>query len=817
MSDFGGASPPTKTSLASWWRQFKVKQQGHQTDDELDRPYPSRRPNLRHMSHSSGHVNTVGAAKNDGPDIPADVRASPIFGVDLNRSIQYANVSISLSDPSGEQFIYGYIPIVVAKCGVYLKKNATSVAGIFRLSGSARRIKDLQTTFNTPPKFGKGLDWSGYNVHDAANVFRRYLNNLPEPIIPLQFYEQFREPLRAYPSIVEYLDQQARSATCSSLALDIKSDEDKPDDDKSVEGDVDDSGLPTEQNEVSQISLKNEESPKKEDSFKKEESEDSPVDQKNEAPDEPTPSKKPEVKVEPGTQLYDDINAAVDRYQLLISQLPPLNRQLLMYILDLLSIFAAKSEENLMPAANMAAIFQPSVLSHPTHDMAPDEYPLSRAVVEFLIQHSNKFLSHIESIAIQEHERKKALRLEGVQGDGKDAHHRHGHLYVPRRKHSKSLSSVGVPDSVGQLIPPPPLAARGLSIETSDPTSPASKPRSASDQRDSPIFSSAVEAPDGHHGGFLSNLRHSVSFSRKLSPQTRSVSGSSTSSSMSRAFKTKAGSPSEEQDSPFTSAAGNLPSITTQKVPENAEVNDDTGSGELAGTESSRSRSALSGLLSRRSKSPTNSETRQHGFPYDNNLNLGVSNLSIDQALATSPPLSVNSLEVNHMTSSPRFKPFSAVFSGHHNNESSSSLNKTLSESSLGDYSDEEMSRRDEVASFPRKNISKWRRSLLIFGTNSGESNSDLLASDGLSPSSSTGIAHSPSKQNWFRKIANKTPNEVGDDRREILERTLERPEERPLQEQPIQEQPIHEPHEQPLNEQSPEVQPPQYPPPTQS
>jgi hypothetical protein len=33
---------------------------------------------------------------------------------------------------------------------------------------------------------------------DAANVLRRYLNQLPEPIVPLEFYERFREPLRIY-------------------------------------------------------------------------------------------------------------------------------------------------------------------------------------------------------------------------------------------------------------------------------------------------------------------------------------------------------------------------------------------------------------------------------------------------------------------------------------------------------------------------------------------------------------------------------------------------------------------------------------------
>jgi hypothetical protein len=48
-----------------------------------------------------------------------------IFGVPLNVSIKYANVAISLTNDHGESFIYGYVPIVVAKCGVFLKEKGT--------------------------------------------------------------------------------------------------------------------------------------------------------------------------------------------------------------------------------------------------------------------------------------------------------------------------------------------------------------------------------------------------------------------------------------------------------------------------------------------------------------------------------------------------------------------------------------------------------------------------------------------------------------------------------------------------------------------
>lgn len=189
---------------------------------------------------------------------------------------------------------------------------ATNVEGIFRLSGSEKRIKELRAIFDSPDRYGKGLDWAGYTVHDAANVLRRYLNQLPEPIVPLDLYERFREPLRGHT--------------------------------KQAVGD------------------------------------------------------------EEGPQLTDDFDVAraITTYQQLITELPPLNRQLLLYILDLLAVFASKSDENRMNSQNLAAIFQPGMLSHPQHDMAPVEYRLSQDVLIFLIENQDHFLIGMRGTAADE-------------------------------------------------------------------------------------------------------------------------------------------------------------------------------------------------------------------------------------------------------------------------------------------------------------------------------------------------------------------------------------------------------------------------------
>lgn len=78
-----------------------------------------------------------------------------IFGVPLWQSIGYANVAISLTDANGNSFIYGYVPIVVAKCGVFLKEKGTCTQTLKEASG----LVNLSFLFsyrcggNIPPKW----------------------------------------------------------------------------------------------------------------------------------------------------------------------------------------------------------------------------------------------------------------------------------------------------------------------------------------------------------------------------------------------------------------------------------------------------------------------------------------------------------------------------------------------------------------------------------------------------------------------------------------------------------------------------------------
>ncbi|KAF5513305.1 Rho-GTPase-activating protein 5 [Colletotrichum fructicola] len=333
-----GPATPNKRDLKSWWKGFKL---------------PSK-----HQEHH------------------AETRPHGIFGVPLRQSITYANVAISLVDENGKSYIYGYVPIVVAKCGVFLKEKATTVEGIFRLSGSEKRIKELKQIFDSPDRYGKGLVWDNYTVHDAANVLRRYLNDLPEPVVPLDLYEKFREPLRG----------STRQAA----------------------GDAD------------------------------------------------------------GPQFVEnfDEQAAIAKYQKLITELPPLNRQLLLYILDLLAVFAAKSEENRMNSQNLAAIFQPGMLSHPQHAMAPEEYRLNQHVLIFLIENQDHFLIGMQGTATDE--KTKQLIEKGAESVRRDGMLRRNRSTSSRHSHHDGSTTPNSP-----ALAPTPNSGLGRSNTVPSKKSPA--------------------------------------------------------------------------------------------------------------------------------------------------------------------------------------------------------------------------------------------------------------------------------------------------------------------------------------------------------
>ncbi|SCV06072.1 LANO_0H21484g1_1 [Lachancea nothofagi CBS 11611] len=341
-SQVSGVSP-SKNHLSQWWKQIRNNPKSMSSDSLSVSNSDNLRPVL--MSHSRSFNNSRRPASPPSNPNSEEYRSyrdsflssrnqfmGQVFGVPLSQSLSVASAEVIVQS---ELVSFGRIPILVAKCGAFLKSKALQTSGIFRIAGNNKRVKELQYIFSAPPSYGTKLsDWDGFTVHDAASLLRRYLNNLEEPLVPLSMYEQFRKPLQDRPRILKHLAQ----GMVKDPALDA--------------------GEPKATAEVDK--------------------------------------EKAQMKaVRHKKRLTRDIRAALKEYEVLFSSLSSDSKQLLIYLLDLLSLFAQQSDVNLMTARNLAAVFQPSIMSHPQHDMDPNEYELSRVVVEFLIEYSYKLLPHL--------------------------------------------------------------------------------------------------------------------------------------------------------------------------------------------------------------------------------------------------------------------------------------------------------------------------------------------------------------------------------------------------------------------------------------
>ncbi|KIJ66918.1 hypothetical protein HYDPIDRAFT_150016 [Hydnomerulius pinastri MD-312] len=129
----------------------------------------------------------------------------PIFGRTILKALENAGTPISTSDTQGNLAVWGYIPIVVAKCGLFLKVNGLEEENVFSLNGSTKVMQELQAKFEKRPHYGRTIDWKRqlYSPHDVAMVFRRYLTQMPEPIIPYVMQHDFRDAIAKQPFVYD--------------------------------------------------------------------------------------------------------------------------------------------------------------------------------------------------------------------------------------------------------------------------------------------------------------------------------------------------------------------------------------------------------------------------------------------------------------------------------------------------------------------------------------------------------------------------------------------------------------------------------------
>ena len=77
------------------------------------------------------------------------------------------------------------IPPILEEIITHLEEKGLLVAGIFRVSGSKKRLESLKSQYDS----GNIVNFAEYSVHDFAGLLKLYLRELPEPVFPSRLYK----------------------------------------------------------------------------------------------------------------------------------------------------------------------------------------------------------------------------------------------------------------------------------------------------------------------------------------------------------------------------------------------------------------------------------------------------------------------------------------------------------------------------------------------------------------------------------------------------------------------------------------------------
>ncbi|NXA66128.1 RHG25 protein, partial [Mohoua ochrocephala] len=100
-----------------------------------------------------------------------------VFGQRLAETVAYE-----------QKFGRHQVPILVQKSAEFIREHGVGEEGIFRLPGQDNLVRQLRDAFDAGerPSFDRDTD-----VHTVASLFKLYLRELPEPVVPWLQYEDF--------------------------------------------------------------------------------------------------------------------------------------------------------------------------------------------------------------------------------------------------------------------------------------------------------------------------------------------------------------------------------------------------------------------------------------------------------------------------------------------------------------------------------------------------------------------------------------------------------------------------------------------------
>ncbi|XP_073335082.1 rho GTPase-activating protein 24 [Pagrus major] len=125
------------------------------------------------LSNSAGQGDEWLKSLNKGVWIPF----TGVFGQRLEETVLYER-----------RYGVRLVPLVVEQCVTFIRERGLHEVGLFRHSGQASLVKELQEAFDA----GERLSFdSSTDVHTVASLLKLYLRQLPEPLVPYRRYQEF--------------------------------------------------------------------------------------------------------------------------------------------------------------------------------------------------------------------------------------------------------------------------------------------------------------------------------------------------------------------------------------------------------------------------------------------------------------------------------------------------------------------------------------------------------------------------------------------------------------------------------------------------
>ena len=111
---------------------------------------------------------------------PAYVTSQPGFLKNANAMFGQS-LEFAMAHPMNDR---RQVPCLIEAAIEVISNNGLEAEGIFRISGNSSRIKELQDAYDK----GNPPDLSNEDVHTVTGLLKRYLRELPEPIIPFSMF-----------------------------------------------------------------------------------------------------------------------------------------------------------------------------------------------------------------------------------------------------------------------------------------------------------------------------------------------------------------------------------------------------------------------------------------------------------------------------------------------------------------------------------------------------------------------------------------------------------------------------------------------------